>query len=605
MNERDLSVLLHCSDGWRALLGNRGLARRVLRAQQHRVSEIFPGVLATDPAQLKVTEFLSEKLSAPEFQPATNSEGLSENFLTGGSSQLLSISVHKKLPMGIGIEDNGPIRAKLKLPDPDARWREIGLSLGQLLYSTWVDAPARFRKQANSSHPDYETGPEIKMRELARAVKVYCSDSSLDVRLLARLGVFFNYLVVNRFQADPAGKVRYSNTGFDYVEVDASTPYPGHHGMRVRTAYAPPGTSSYICTVAITGYRAYYLNHYAFTYKHREPEFQSEKINRFRHAEGIDVTQYDQCISERHLEIFCEAVENMGYGARFQRWLRLGLGAPSISACPFQIGKEAPWRAVGDPLDDTTYRMTHGLPSGHPMNPDIGKFCMSVELLYRYDQYLQTKNRSLGEGPSLSHAIDRVLLGHNPEFGFLNSADDNLLLSDSRDVISGIISATGTFELDREQVPLFLGVIYGGSTGKIVGHPNLMSYLTKWLVPEESLGFKAGDSRSFFQTAWIERSRFYSTHPRYNEFNQMLNEACEKYHKCSVSSLFLRREQPALPATYLSYADQQFLMDPDVIHYRLDADQVSESLMSQHSSYVPPVVCNQIRSLLLQRGKRP
>lgn len=608
MNERDLLSLLQCSTGWSKLLGNRELSRRVLRAQNHRISEIFPGVLSTDPKQLALTEFLVDELAKPHFKPAVSTAGLSENFMSGGESQLLSISVHKKLPMGVGIDDNLPNRLKIGeekggMEQPTARWLEIADAVSELLFSTWVDAPARFRKAASTSLPFFETGEEPKMRDLAVFVNYYMSAAPIEPDLMMRAGVYFPFVVVNRFQPDSAGKKRESWTGISWVSVDPTTPYVGHHGMRVRTAYAAPGSSSYGITATWTGYRAYYLNHYAFTYKHRTPEYQCTKINRFTHVKGVDVTQYDQSYPEEALQAFVNGARFTGYGPRYQEVLTLGLGAPSISACPFELHKEAPWAAVGDPLDRSTYRMNHGLPSGHPLNPDIGKYGMTTELLYRYDKYLIAHGRTLGvTREELRHNIDRILLGYNNEFAFLNSADDNLILSNNEEVLDAVIDAVGAFALDKEAVPVFLGVIYGGTPGNVVGHPNLMSYLVKWMVPEEGLGFVPGDGRAYFQTAWSERSRFYSSHPHYEEFAKLLEVGCERFHNKGVATLMMGRDQPILPTAFMTYEDQQFMMNPDIVHYRLDADMVSKELMDRHASYVDAEFCGALHKMFLQHS---
>lgn len=572
-----LNDLLSRSDGWNKLLANPELARRVLRPQQHSISEIFPNVFADDPRYLRMTTDLVEALNKSEWAPTTDDHGLSDNFLTGGYSQLLSVSVYKKLPMSIGMEDNRELRSSLSIREPDDLFKRIAHEVGTALYSRKRPASARFRREASTSIPDFQIGAEPKARDLNHAYSYLLGSAPITPISLLTAGIYPIYIIVNRFQSDQVGKERWSWTGFDRVKVDASTPWPGHHGMRVRTAYAMSGTVSYIQTALMAEQREYYLNEYEYTYKHRRPEDVAAKINKFKYVAGIDVTQFDQTVGEGHLELFCEQIARF-WAERPASLLRLTLGGPSISACPYAAGKEDRWAAVGDPFDVESYTLRKGLPSGHPLNPDIGKFCMTCEILYRMAQI----------DPTIVNAIPDILRGYHSRFGFLNSADDNLIMFNRQSDVEAFFKTEGTFSLDREEIPIFLGVVYGMKNGSVIGQPNLTSFLARWLVPEQSIGKKIGDRRSFFQTGWHERIYHYDTHWAFSDMYKILNEVARRHFGAGVDALLAGRREPLAAQSALTYADRMFLMDAASVHYKIDIEDVSPHLADDFAMRLAP-----------------
>lgn len=565
--------LLHAEEGWWRLLANPELKKRVFKAQQHRISEIFPNVYADDSRFLAVTEDLVAATKAKEWQPEVTEDGLSSNFLSGGYDQWLSVSVWKKLPMAIGMEDNTDLRKSLEVLEPDMTYDIIMDRLGSTLFEYKRPASARFRKEASTSIPDFKTGASVKERDLNLTLRFLLGTIPLTPENLLRAGIYPVMIIVNRFQADQRGKVRYSFTGFDRVEVDASTPWPNHHGMRVRTAYAMAGTSSYALTVAMCELREFYLNEYSFTYKHRTPKEVSAKIAKFKFFVGIDVTQFDQSVGSKHIEGFIRQFELI-WNPRVVEFLRLTLGAPSISACPFAVGQEDRWKAVGDPFDVHTYTLTKGLPSGHPQNPDIGKFTMSAEIIYRLSQL----------DPTVIDHIPELLRGDHPRFGFLNSADDNLLMFNKEEDIDAFFKTRGTFALDREEMPIFLGVIYGRERGEVVGKPNLTSLITRWLVPEQSIGRSEGDRRLYIQTAWLLRNFHYAEHPRYADMYKLLSSTVKKHFGVPVDTLIDGRREPEMVNIPHRWQDRMFMLDPSVVHYKLDIEEVSDDVAELHTS---------------------
>lgn len=592
-----ISSLLVCSDGWKKLLAKPDLRARVFQPRRNRDIEVLPDVLSTDARFLSMTENLVDRLSAKQFQPESDpNTGLSVNFMTGEPERLLSVAGISNLPVGVGIEDNSfildELEHKRKL-DFARTWikpehRAIARELTATLYQGRIDAAARIRKEASSGPMSFKKDMASKFLMVKNSFEYITSEFPLTPIAMAAAGLYLVYLTGERHQPDLPTKVRYSWNGFEMVKTTSATAYPGHHGMRVRTVYGFSGSWSYLITIAAAPIRAYYLNEFGFTYKHREPEFNAQKINRFNAVIGVDVTQFDQTVPEFLLEEYCHLLEELEIFSPRLCWvIRHSLGAPSISPCPYDRDHLSKWAAVADPYDLSTYALTRGLQSGHSLNPDIGKWMMSLALLCRLHDI----------GVPVLGQIANILRGQ-AKFGFLNSADDNLLLGPDSASLRKWLSQHGYFALDIESIALFLGSVYGGASGAVVGHPNLTSLLVRTCVPEHGLGKKVGDKRFQWYTGWVEKNAFYRTHPLYADMYEQLDLAARySFAGRGIEALMSTSEQPSLQNGHLSYADQMFLLKPDSIYYLIDAEDVTKSLLDSQIASIAP---QQVRLMCMQ-----
>lgn len=586
-----LKKLLRASKGHFTLIDrNPKLAARVWTAQFHQPSEVLPGVFTSDKRYLRAMEQIVKELQKPEWKPQVDESGYSQNYLTGGEDRLLALSVFRKLPMGVGIEDNSDIRSELKVHEPGELERAVGDAVSRCFWSVRTEGGVTFKKDATTGIPSFEKGAAPKFEALKRCHQVMTASlgKKITPEYLLLNGVVLVYLILQRMQPDKAAKKRFSYTGLGMVEVDASTPYEGHHGMRVRTVYAASGTYSYFLTTLFGPFRNHYLKEFGFTYKHRTVAEQEGKLNKYPDWVGVDVTQFDQSVPSGMLEIFIEGLKYTGYHDNVIELVRLSLGAPSISACPYHVSSPQEWGAPGDPYDADTYQLTRGLPSGHPLNPDIGKFAMSVETICRY---LRVTGRNELRGEPLLALVRSILMGRHQEFAFLNSADDNLWLSDSRAILEGMVADEGVFALDLEDVPVFLGTIFGRENGYAKGLPNVMSSLVNWYVPEQTLG-----RRIYHQTAWRERGAYHGKHFQAPELKRIADAAIFAEFGVTPDSMIFAKPEPPIPAAVVTEVDRLFFNDPNTIHYRISASDVSPELLETVSATVPVEVVNSLCS---------
>lgn len=589
---------LDVSPGWNRILANSTkLRQRIGRFPRSAGLEVLPGILSDDPRYLAFMEAVRDHFSTDEWLPQVNeATGLSKNFLSDDIPRAVSVAGYLKLPRPIPQPSNAQLRADLDLPTEFLSLRDTAIfdELFELLYTHARPASMYFRPKASTTIPDFSTDVTVKKNHLRHSLKVVLAHDAIDLKLCNRTGLFPVYYAVNRLQADKPGKVRTVWTGYEYEQASEETPFPGHIGMRVRLAYAMSGTVSYVMSLPMVVLREYYLNEYDFTYKHRDMLSRSAKINKYRAVRGVDVTNFDTTVADFLLDRYIENFRKFDvFKGSLVDLLRLTLGGVSIAGSPHAEENAKRFSAVGDPYDESTFALTRGLPSGHPLNPDIGKFLMTFDLL----------TRAARCGVKVLGRIDTLLRGQDPQFALLNSADDNLLLGDDADLLNRIIETPGYFKLDREEVPTFLGAIAGGEPGRVVCHMNLFSFILRFFVPEHPIGHKLGDNRAFINIAWTARVQAYGEHPLFTTMYAELDKLAQLHLGAPLRSLIMRQDDPQLPHNVVgNYVDQRYLENPDRIHYEFSVDEVSPELLGSGENFLTADRTMQLAKLVLGRG---
>lgn len=576
---------LDANAGWQKLISDSsGLKQFISSYPKNRGLEVMPGFKSDSKEALAFNGALATLLSRDEWMGKVDPlTGLSEDWLTDDGPRLWSTPGYEKSPRAIPQESNAEFRRELGLPDTWRSPQDVKLfdELFVTLFGAARPASMYIRPEALTMYPEFAREMEVKKGLLSHAIRVVLAGSTTTPMMMMKAGLFPVYVAVKRLQPDKPGKVRQVWTGYQYEDASEATPFANHIAMRVRLAYGMSGSVSYVLTLVQSQIRSYYLNEFEFTYKHREPEHQSAKINRFKAMAGVDVTNFDFTPGDFLLERFVENHREFGiYSDSLTDLLKWSLGGPSISGSPWPEADAEPYPSGADPFLLDSYHFRRGLPSGHPLNPDIGKFLMTFDLLSRY----------MLSGGEVLGKVALILKGLDPRFGLLNSTDDNLLLGDSLERLVSIIEQPGYFKLDRETRPTFLGVIYGGRPGRIIGYPNLSSFAIRWFCCEAGIGHKLGDKRAFINLAWNSRKIYYAKHPSFTDLYPEMDALSQQYFKSSLDGLILRHRDPVLMTPVTSYIDQRYLEKPDRIYYEFTADQVSPELLGSKDAFVPPEI---------------
>lgn len=590
------------------LLTNVDLKTRIAQPRRVTSMDVVPGVSNLDPKFHKVLLDLHEIFKQKEWQAEVDATtGLSVNFIAGGGSRILSVPGVKKLPVGCPIDSNLSIREQIeeeKAKPANVPMYHAPINDHEIELFDWVckayfghvtrTATAGFRKKASTMLPHFKGGRKAKDGDIGykkdqveRLFKFLAgrTDDWIEPREWQAAQFYLGYVCVERLQADVFEKDRWSNTGTEYVKVTKllsemkQTKFLPNAsrlaGMRVRTAYGASGTISYALTTAMAPVREAMFAQYGFTYKHRTPSEVSAKINKFAAVLGVDVTQYDQSILAFWLERLCRNLHDIGPFSKAMASLNYyHVSAYAIAPCPYGTN-EHPWVAVGTLFNKVGYSFERGLASGTPLNPDIGKIIQTFEIVSRLHRSGVLEFNSFED-------VDAFLKGHR-KVACLNSSDDTLLLGSSRAELKKVIAVGGYLFWDEETVPAFLGSIYGGKPGEVIGYPNIMSYFHRRLNPEAGIGYSETDPRYHWRAGFIAQDYHYGVHPLFNKATKLLNEVWHKHFGYTFTAVY---EKPAydrdlaMSLATMSEVDRLVIIKPEVIHYMVDANDVSPEVLA-------------------------
>lgn len=603
------------------LLVNPALKTRISQPRRVASFDIVPGVNNLDSRYHKVLLDLNEEFKKKEWQAEVDPmTGLSVNFVAGGGSRILSVAGVKKLPVGCPIDSNLSIRAQIeeekaqpaKVPMYHAPINDHEIQLFDWVCQAFMGhvtktASAGFRKKASTMLPHFKGGRKAKdgdityKKEQVKRVFEFIKGREnewIEPKEWQAAGFYLGYVCVERLQADVFEKDRHSNTGTAYVQVTKllsemkATQYlPNANrlaGMRVRTAYGASGTISYALTTAVAPMRDAMFAQYGFTYKHRTPTEVAQKINRFGAVLGVDVTQYDQTILAFWLERLCQNLHLVGPFSKALASLNYyHVSAYAIAPCPYDETGQT-WLAVGTLFDKAGYSFERGLASGTPLNPDIGKIIQTFEIVSRLHRSGVLTFESFED-------VSAFLKGHR-KVACLNSSDDTLLLGSSREELKKVIAIGGYLFWDEEAVPAFLGSIYGGKPGAVVGYPNIMSYFNRRLNPEAGIGYKSTDPRYHWRAGFIAQDYHYGVHPVFNKASRLLNDVWYKHFGHTFTANY---EQPdydrdlAISLATMSEVDRLVIIKPEAIHYMVDAKDVSPEVLALTTATLTPDEVNE------------
>lgn len=596
------------------LLVNSALHQRVSQPRRNGSFDVVPQVSNLDPRFHKVLLDLAHVFETDKTWHAEvdESTGLSVNFVGGGASRIRSVPGVKKLPVGCAIDSNVDIRKLIakKAKKSGIPMYHSPINDHELVLFDWVcqayfgkvkkGTAASIRKKASTMMPDFKGGKRPKDGDIPykkeQIKKVYefikkIGDRWIEPREWQAAGFYLGYLCVERLQADTFEKDRDSNTGVAYVrvtrllsEMEATKFLPSANklaGMRVRTAYGASGTISYALTTAIAPVRAAMFDQYGFTYKHRTPKEVSAKINKFAAVLGVDVTQYDQSILAFWLERLCQNLHTIGPFSKAMASLNYyHVSGYALSPCPY-AQNVAQWLAVGSVFDKLGYSFERGLASGTPLNPDIGKVIQTFEIISRLHRSGVLTFASFDD-------VDAFLRGHR-KVACLNSSDDTLLLGASRVELLKVIAIGGYLHWDVEDVPAFLGSVYGGKPGKVIGYPNIMSYFNRRLNPETGIGYKPGDDRYHWRAGFTAQDYHYGVHPLFSKAQKLLDEVWKRHFGHTFLAIYQQPDYDRsliLGMQSMSEIDKLVIMKPEVIHYMFEEKEVSPEVLALASSNI-------------------
>lgn len=591
----------------KALLATDEAKKRVKRSFPSKFHHVLPGLYSGDPkfhAMLRdLSDMLDDRIDHTPVNLFAPPSGVAASF-----SRIRTASGTLGTPAGHVLYDN-EIKRKhdLKITRETPLDWELEL-LHELLDAMFEYADYRSLKVAAKSSqglPKVSFDKDEKVRDAMNLLAEGNFDKFLRAtvrregeRILNEHGVAYVYLQNYRGSADVWGKERktpdleYAVSGGkegQLLLVDKTVigldgiPVEGIQANRPRLVM---GMNNPI-NIAISAWRAgtanYYLNEYKFTWKHQGLESIEEKLNAYysefpdAQVVGVDVGQFDASVMTWLRKEIYNYCRGRYISDEYAEMILQAAFAPVLQP---ETGDGLGPVLHGNPLKLETLPAP-GLLSGFDMVSPEGKICNVWQALCLVGHMMGVEY--------IRGNVRKFLKGHL-NIRILNAGDDGLMMFPNKNLsekyFSEEIMSQSFFKIEAEAALQFLGFVFTRTGTGVKGYNNAISYVLNTLCPERAWDSKL---RTFFNIGLIEREKVYANNPSFEliqdcmdvAFKRRLNFSWRSYRDRMIDEY--KHNVPEL----LSDADREFVMNPDIIHYKRDVEDVSDHLVAEMYESIP------------------
>lgn len=526
-------------------------------------------------------------------------------------------------PTNLPPRSNAGIRDILDLTDDfeSSRHARIFDELFSFMFSNRRISKLRMARDSSTGFPFFQTSPEFKIKRttglLQNAPRIlddlmHCSLEDMFEQYQFMISYYLNVRnqngdeIVKNQDGSFTPKVRKVNTWAaafkgdpgGYIEADRAVRLPNgrtipdHFATRTRSVYGLSADPNMLIAAIMSGHRAHYLHEGAFTWEQRTPTDVENKVNRYEYCIGFDVAQFDQSLGPKMLHRFIDRLTD-GLHPGIRKVFDLSTHAPYYSPAVETGTSKGIW--MGNPFRADNFCLEYGLPSGVAYNPDYGKFIMTwVYLCLLDDRYRDV----------LEIGVRTILGGGHPRYALLDMGDDAVLLINDKAFHESLVAELKAdrnpspyVKLEWEKRLAFLGnVFYRDDSGRRALSPNLVSCALNLLCPERGITSRM---RRFWPIGYFERQNYYSRAPSYGTYNTIFVDTVREHYGVSPDSIALveqRKMREIVRAE--TWADRLVLEDPSKLYYRVNEEDLSQSLLDQLICYVPDnVVTNFIKAV--------
>lgn len=558
----------------------------------HRLTELFP-------KDVLPSGYAGESAVAGDFYKMRN--------VTGNGQDPLPIPVMDNAKL---IEKNGLVSA---IRPEDRPWL---VELVRLFFGHVVPTDLHIRKKASSGFPFFTTDNQYKKMAVLQALRnpedfLRCMTGKTG-ELKEGLNTYHAllvYAIQERQQPDSIthengvwkSKDRIAPTeqeardgSFDGESVadktvrdEAGNVIEGHFAMRRRDVFGGNVVVNYFLTGVLGCFREVYLNRFAFTYKTRGRQDKEDRIKAYKYVVGCDVKTMDKMIPRWFLNEVLDALSPY-LDERVIELMRRAYQSPYVVPPPW---RETPagYNPVfgGSPLDQNSFTLHPGLPSGIAFNPDWGKLWMTF--------VYSILCRDVGALLSPSE-LEAFLLGQNPMIGLQDTSDDAAFLTNSETFARRLKDPKSPYAVLEAETPvIYLGDVYCMVGGSVKVYPNPITYAVNMFCREDSAHHTPlptwGDSVA-------ARMSIYSATPIFRDMNAIVEEECRR--AIGVNPMLMARM--AARQQHFQEVDAIVRSNPGAIHYKVDPKDVSPEVLDEIVATIPSTdFFDHIRHLFLKR----
>lgn len=590
---------LKVGPGFRKLLDNdQGLRRFLSKRFPDQGIEVAP-YLYSNTREFR--DFVHREIELLEksgnFAPKFDSNGNVINAIDTSYLKIKTIPGYHSHPRPVGIDNNVEERKKRKL---SSTWlsddaKKIYKELFVYLTVRRKNASLPVNSKSTSAMPLWTYDAHEKLGGMRRVLDYIekNKDRRPTITELAAHQIYCFAVVGYRSQVDSIEKKREVSVGHGrIVTADKNTPFADMYRTRERAVYAFSSDVNLPFQSLWCGIQKHAFETYDKTFKVRYPEDVGDRMNKFKVHTTVDVGGFDTTVPNFILEYFLELLEEFEIlNTCAITILRYMLGAPSISPCPFLDEDE--WYPTGDYLDSEAYHLNRGLLSGIFCVSFLGRWIMAGEMLFKLHQV----------NANVIGNVENYLLHQMPDAAFINASDDNFCGASSERLLNDWMSAKGHFDVQKEDHRIFLGYFYNYEGGLLKPYPNLSNLMfVNRDCPERSIGLEESDQRAGWYTGWKMVKELGMSHPLYQEAYHIKERACMDALGRTYEAQMNMRQEPLRLTGALTTEEKWFLTNPDAIHYKVDADDISPELLKLRFQAQDPSETNEWARIMAGPG---
>jgi len=536
---------------------------------------------------LECTSALAEELDR-SFPLSGDEHGLLlPPYSPGGWLKLRNLSGYKMNPVGIPNVGMIPKASQFMTKTHE---RLFSFILDRY-FGKWRAMAGRLNKRSATGPPHFTVDPMLKMRYvhffLQRASLIQQRCAARDwYQLYEETGLAMMSAQTRRYQSTdsvtresgglvPKERKVMTFEGYE-VSADKRTPFEGFFTQRVRLAIAFSTSFGAFMQLIMQGYRADALKQ--DIYHHETPEKIGAKLNGAAVVMAGDVSKYDQNMPRFLIDLICERFRRDWHPAVAEMFLAC-VGAP-LFVNEDRVGGEGRVACLGDPRKVEDYYQNYGFPSGVPFVSDVGKMIGAfVDIVPLID---------LGIVSDTEEEWALVMDGQHPKARVLNSGDDFVIATSDAKQGGQLLryfeeGQHPYFDVEVESPAAFLGNIICKDGSGVRVLPNITSWLVNTFGAERGIDSRF---RMHWDFGWSQKRIYFGKHPLFDKVDSLLQKITRDKLGQSIDDLTPIAGAPE-GLELRNYYDMTFVMNPDSVHYKINPEDVSASLLDEIYETIP------------------
>lgn len=560
------------------------LSKYLSRPYKDRPIEVLPQIISTDDRLLNVAREFSDITS--DFKVRSKDGFLLEPYFLGNFDQVRQVGGFNSNPLG----SKPPSVQKAAINDPV--FFELLTLVTRTLSSNCSPSGISLNKISSIGFPDRTNDLNVKTFALKYFIENYDKISSKVEQTISGKASIDSW--INDFSFAPISLEGRRSQHTDKISRDGNKFIPrirevfdwkgnlvkaervisGYNDMfrtRSRFVYGATGHLNYGAQFFASALRNHMGNKYEFMF-YTGPHNFSEKVMNYSYLISADVTAFDQNFDTNVANTIIDNL--LCYDDSIKNLMRLMVRMPVVQKNDYVDGRG--WK-ISDDTSSLSLPEVSSNPSGWAWVTEFAKIVGVTLMVCAANKVIKIDSSN----------IDDLLLGKLP-IAFLNTGDDMVFMFSNNLVYAKFKEVNKNmefykFKLEIEEVVNYLGMSLTRDSSGTKHLLDIRNIVVKTHVPERSIG---SVHKPFFAFGFRSKLDIYSNHPSFNYVYNSWNTLVKKHFGSDILQIVKLDRIPNSDTQAFNVADQVFLDNPDSIHYKLNAKDVSADLYNNYYSYI-------------------